>query len=121
MITYVNSRSVLSTVYCLMYVVSHKLIYLCFNVFLHLFLEILCNQLADSEQKGVNLIAKDARQRLAALLLLLEMAYDEDSGCENSHIHMPKKDIAGAISVTQETVSRYLAEFKKKDFLCLQL
>lgn len=77
-------------------------------------IETLCIQLTDSQTKIAQLIGKDAKQRLAALLLSLEMAFDEDHDYEDSHIHLPKKDLAAAIAVTPETVSRHLSEFRKK-------
>ena len=61
----------------------------------------------------------DGKQRLAALLLSLEMAFEEDPKNKNAiiPIPLPRKDLAGEIGVTPETVSRYLAEFKDKKFI----
>jgi CRP-like cAMP-binding protein len=97
------------------------------HVFLHLLqtdldftkltIEILCELLYDSEQKIVSLIAKSSRQRLAALLLSLELAFDENSQYDDSNIRQPKKDLAAAVGVTPETISRNLAEFKEKGYL----
>jgi CRP-like cAMP-binding protein len=85
--------------------------------FARLVIEILCELLYDSEQKIVSLIAKSSRQRLAALLLSLEMAFDENSQYPNANIRIPKKDIAAAVGVTPETISRNLAEFRKKGYV----
>ena len=77
-------------------------------------LEILCDHLDHSHNKISDLVGMDGKQRFAALLLSLEMAFDEDGDYENSLIRLQKKDMAAAIGVAPETVSRYISEFRKK-------
>lgn len=85
--------------------------------FTRLVIEVLCELLYDSEQKIVSLVAKSSRQRLAALLLSLEIAYEENSEYINANVRLAKKDIAAAVGVTPETISRNLAEFREKGYV----
>jgi CRP-like cAMP-binding protein len=85
--------------------------------FANLVLETLCEQLTKGEETISGLIGMGGKQRLAALLIGLEMAFDENKNYENSLVRLPRKDMAAAIGITPETVSRYLAEFKKKKFI----
>ncbi len=82
-------------------------------------IDILCERITSDETRLLHLISKDGKQRLAALLLSLELAYDEDPTYDHSFIRLPKKDIASAIAITPETMSRYLAEFKNKGYIRL--
>lgn len=79
----------------------------------------LCEHLSAREGKITELMSKDVKQRLAAFLLSLELAYDLDPDTDNSRILLPKKDIAAAVAATPETISRYLAEFKKSGWIKL--
>ncbi len=80
----------------------------------------LCEQLSSSRDRMAHLLTKSAKQRLAALLLSLELAYDEDERYQNALIRLSRKDIAAIIAVAPETISRYLAEFKAKGFITLK-
>ena len=85
--------------------------------FANMVVEILCKQIQERETTIENLVTKDAKQRLAMLLLGLEMASEAASGHEGSDIYLPKKEIAATIAVAPETVSRHLSEFEKVGYI----
>lgn len=88
-------------------------------VFATAFIESLCERIQENEEQIADLIALDARQRLATLLLSLAYVCSEKSKNDQTLINVLKKDIASMVGITPETLSRYLSEFEKNDYLIL--
>ena len=82
--------------------------------FANSFVEIMCTHIHEQDKQYSGMKVK---QRLAVLLLSLEMASDEDHKYDGSEIHVPRKDIASAIGTTPESVSRILTELKEEKIL----
>tara|TARA_R110000868_G_scaffold352576_1_gene613820 strand:- start:1556 stop:2248 length:693 start_codon:yes stop_codon:yes gene_type:complete len=78
------------------------------NNFAALVVEMLADELAESETHIDTLLCKNVQERLTNLLLGLEQASDSNADYDDSLIRLPKKELAGIINITPETLSRHL-------------
>lgn len=76
--------------------------------------EQLQNQLDIADQWIVALGSGSARHRVAQLVLLLEQFFSEDNG---TFMLLNREDMAAITSIAVETVSRMIADFKRKKIL----
>lgn len=81
-------------------------------------IKICCERINMYKQKIASLITLNGRQKLALFLLGLEHVHDK-SPEGKIHIYLLKKDIASLIGITPETVSRYLSDLDKKNYIRL--
>lgn len=79
--------------------------------------KIICEEVDDTETKFTDFVTKSGKQRLATLLASLKLSYQDDPAFKNDHIRLQKKEIAKAIGVTPESISRFLAEFKNEGII----
>ena len=82
------------------------------NEFAQLIIQMLCDEIWKDEDQILNLHSKKIDKRLSTLLLGLEQASENDKSYADSHIRLPKKDLAKIINISAETLSRYLTRFQ---------
>jgi CRP-like cAMP-binding protein len=82
------------------------------NEFASLVVEMLADELVESETHIDTLLSKNIQERLTNLLLGLEQASDRNTAFNDSYIRLPKKELAAIINITPETLSRHLSALK---------
>jgi CRP-like cAMP-binding protein len=87
------------------------------NQFLNGFLKVLCELILSYENQTLQLKTKNAREKLAAILVALNQAFRKSNKDSFPMITLKKKDLAGLVGVAPETLSRNLAEFEKKGLI----
>jgi len=78
------------------------------NSFASLVIEMLADELAETETHIDTLLSKNVQERISNLLLGLEQSSDRNPTFNDSLIRLPKKDLAAIINITPETLSRHL-------------
>lgn len=78
------------------------------NDFASLVVEMLADELAETENHIDTLLSKNVQERLTNLLLGLEQTSDRNVEFDDSFIRLPKKELASIINITPETLSRHL-------------
>ncbi|MAU25976.1 MAG: hypothetical protein CMH48_10330 [Muricauda sp.] len=78
------------------------------NTFASLVIEMLADELVETETHLDTLLTKNIQERIANLLLSLEQSSDADPTFNDSLIRLPKKDLAAIVNITPETLSRHL-------------
>ncbi len=82
-------------------------------------IEKLCKDLGIAEKKVASLFQKNVRERLAELLLLLKESYGIEEG-ENRwrlNIKLTREEMASMIGVANETLIRFMTEFKEEHLI----
>lgn len=87
--------------------------------FANLVVQMLCDELTQSEQQIGDLLFKNVRQRLATFLLGLEQASGFDTQHDDYRIRLPKKEIARVLGISPETLSRHLSKLTDKGLISL--
>lgn len=82
----------------------------------HKFIEILSQNLASKEQELVELAYNTVRKRVADALLRLQATYDKNEK-ENFTIAISRADLAAMVGTAQESVIRFLSEFKEDGYI----
>lgn len=87
------------------------------NDFASLVVEILADELTESENHIDTLLCKNVQERLINLLLGLQQAFDYNTEFDDSFIRLPKKELASIINITPETLSRHLSALNENGFI----
>lgn len=87
------------------------------NDFASLVVEILADELTESENHIDTLLCKNVQERLTNLLLGLQQAFDYNTEFDDSFIRLPKKELASIINITPETLSRHLSALNENGFI----
>lgn len=82
-------------------------------------IEKLCVDLGVAEKKVASLFQKNVRERLAELLLLLKESYGEEEaeGRWKLNIKLTREEMASMIGVANETLIRFMTEFKDEKLI----
>ncbi|BDD09139.1 transcriptional regulator [Fulvitalea axinellae] len=85
----------------------------------HKFINILANNLKESEDRLLNLAYNSVRQRVAEALLLLESRYKEEGKTKFS-MAITREDLANIVGTSTESVIRTLADFKEEGLIVIK-
>lgn len=80
------------------------------------FIKLLSNNLADVENRLLNIAYQSVRERVASALLLL---YANESTTINRKISISRKDIANIVGTATESLNRTLADFRDEGIVAL--
>jgi CRP-like cAMP-binding protein len=78
-----------------------------------------CGDLKDADDSMVNLAQKTVKQRLAEILLKLELDFGKNED-DSLKIQLTREEIAGMIGTATESCIRLLSEFNKEGLITLQ-
>jgi CRP/FNR family transcriptional regulator, polysaccharide utilization system transcription regulator len=85
--------------------------------FVEEFMQLLCRDLVEAEEKMVSLAYKPVRGRLAETLLDLEKNFRVESNSQKSIICLSREELANIVGTAKETVIRLLSEFKSEHLI----
>jgi CRP-like cAMP-binding protein len=78
----------------------------------------LSKEIGHEEMKNANLVHKNARERLAGLLINLKETYGTPDGSRNRlDIKLTREEMAAMIGTTHETLVRLFTEFKNENII----
>lgn len=81
------------------------------------FMNLLCNNLKDTQDQMIDMSHKTVKQRLAETLLLLKETYGFEEDGETLNIRLTRNDLANYVGTASESVIRLLYEFKKNGWI----
>ena len=83
------------------------------------FIKILSDNLADKEERLLQLAYNSVRKRVAEALLLVEKQYQQDIG-KNFQVTISREDLANLVGASKETVIRTLSDFKDEKLISIE-
>ena len=83
------------------------------------FIKILSDNLADKEERLLQLAYNSVRKRVAEALLLVEKQYQQDTG-KNFQVTISREDLANLVGASKETVIRTLSDFKDERLISIE-
>lgn len=83
------------------------------------FIQILSNNVREKEQELLDLAYNTVRKRVADALLKLKGKYQDDKK-EKFEIAVSRSDLASIVGTAQESVIRFLSEFKDDGYIAIQ-
>jgi CRP/FNR family transcriptional regulator, polysaccharide utilization system transcription regulator len=75
------------------------------------FMQLLAEDLRNTEMKAINLAQKNVRERIAEAILILKEVYGFEEDNATINVHLRRDEIAGLAGTVRETAIRYLSEF----------
>jgi len=84
----------------------------------HKFIKILSDNLAEKEERLLQLAYNSVRKRVAEALLLVEKQYQQDKGT-NFQVAISREDLANLVGASKETVIRTLSDFKDEKLISI--
>ncbi len=82
-------------------------------------MKIICQEIEKTEQRLSELVRKTARERLADMLLNLKIMFGTDDN-RYLNILLSRKDLADFIGTTNETCSRLMNDFQRKQLIHIE-
>lgn len=80
-------------------------------------LELLSQELDQSESKRVDIATKSVKERLAEVLLLLKETYGLQADGLTLGINLSREDLAGMVGAAKEVIIRNLAQLKEENLI----